>query len=254
MHSKRINAHWPFHRSGSGANYGQDVPYIAVGAVVFGIMTVGLGVGLIIVYGATLSVLGWIGLLALTLIGIFALTMAGFIFWSSQLGKLKMRDKVIGNINWHGDEMVLDVGCGRGLLLIAAAKQLNTGKAVGIDLWRGNIETNNSPDMVWANAQAEGVADRIDVKDGDARQLPFPDERFDVITSSFMLHHINGAGREQAISEMARVLKPGGRLVIVEIAHTGHYVQALQAGGFANVQSQGLDLPLYRQLSARKPE
>ena len=169
------------------------------------------------------------------------------------MGKLLMRDKVIDNINWRGDEMVLDVGCGRGLLLIAAAKQLTTDKATGIDLWRGNIEYNNSPEMVWANACAEGVADRIDVKDGDARQLPFPDESFDMVTSSFMLHHINSAGQREAVSEMARVLKSGGRLVIVEIAHTGPYIQVLQANGLANAQDQGLGLPLYRQITAWKP-
>jgi ubiquinone/menaquinone biosynthesis C-methylase UbiE len=249
-----LNTHLPFHRTKSGADYGQDVPYIAAGALVFGIVAVGLGVGLIITFGTTLSILGWIGLLAMILTGILALTMSGFIFWSSQIGKLKMRDKVIDNMNWRGDEMVLDVGCGRGLLLIAAAKQLTTGKATGIDLWRGNIETNNSSEMVWANAHAEGVADRIDVKDGNARQLPFPNESFDVITSSFMLHHMNSTGRREAISEMARVLKPGGRLVVVEIAHTGHYVPLLQCSGLDSVTEQGLGLPLYGQLSARKQE
>lgn len=254
MHSKKINAHLPFHRTGSVADYGQDVPYIAAGSLVFGVVAVSLTVGLIIGYGARFSVLGWIGLLILTIIGVIALLMAGFIFWSSQMGKLKMRDKVIGNINWRGDEMVLDVGCGRGLLLIAAAKQLTTGKATGIDLWRGNIETNNSPEMVWANAHAEGVADRIDVKDGDARQLPFPDESFDMITSSFMLHHISRNGQKEVMGEMARVLKPGGRLVIVELVHAQQYVKVLQANGLVNVQDQGLGLPLYRQVTAHKPD
>src|SRR5437660_1447109 len=80
-------------------------------------------------------------------------------------------------------EAVLDVGCGRGLLLNAAARRLTTGKAVGVDLWQNADLSNNRPEATLENARLEGVADRVQVKDGDARQLPFADAVFDVVVS-----------------------------------------------------------------------
>jgi len=56
-------------------------------------------------------------------------------FWGSKVGKLRLRDKIIASIPWRGDERVLDVGCGHGLMLLAAAKQLKSGRAIGVDIW-----------------------------------------------------------------------------------------------------------------------
>ncbi len=55
--------------------------------------------------------------------------------WSSRVAKLKLRDRLLDSLALKGDEKILDVGCGRGLLLIGAAKRLKTGKATGIDVW-----------------------------------------------------------------------------------------------------------------------
>ena len=63
--------------------------------------------------------------------GGLCLAAAAAMLWSSKIGKLRARDELIGAIPWRGDEQVLDVGCGRGLLLIAAAKRLTSGKAIG---------------------------------------------------------------------------------------------------------------------------
>src|SRR5580658_8195489 len=68
-----------------------------------------------------LGVLGSIGL-ALLLVG-------GFMVWSSRVAKLGLRDRLLDSLQLKGDEKILDVGCGRGLLLIGAAKRLKTGKA-----------------------------------------------------------------------------------------------------------------------------
>ncbi len=75
---------------------------------------------------------------------------------------------------WTGEEILLDVGCGRGLMLLGAARRLTTGHAVGIDLWRDEDQAENSPEALEANARLEGVADRIRIDTGDARQLPYP--------------------------------------------------------------------------------
>jgi ubiquinone/menaquinone biosynthesis C-methylase UbiE len=124
------------------------------------------------------------------------------------------------------------VGCGRGLLLVGAARRLTTGKAVGIDVWRQEDLGDNRPEATLENARREGVADRVEVKDGDARQLSFADASFDVVVSGLVLHNItNRADREQAVREIARVLKPGGHVALVDINYTRSYVRVLRACG-----------------------
>jgi len=114
-------------------------------------------------------------------------------------------------------ERVLDVGCGRGLLLVGAAKRLTTGAAVGIDIWDHTLLAGNRPAATLANAVAEGVAERITLREGDARHLPFADASFDVVLSSLMLHHMTPNGRAEALREMVRVLRPGGRVVVKDL-------------------------------------
>ena len=136
--------------------------------------------------------------------------------WSSLFGKFRARDSLLNAIPWRGDERVLDVGCGHGLLLIGAAKRLTTGRATGIDIWQDVDQANNSADATRRNAEIEGV--EVDVRDGDARKIPFDDETFDVVVSSLALHNIyNAQEREQALSEIARVTKHGGHLGIIDI-------------------------------------
>jgi len=186
----------------------------------------------------------------------FAFTAVAMI-WGSKFGKLRVRDRLLDAIPWRGDEQVLDVGCGRGLMLLGAAKRLTTGKAVGIDLWQTQDQSGNSPDTTRANARAEGVAERVELHTGDARQLPFADGTFDVVVSSWALHNIYDAeGRRQAVSEIARVLKPGGRVALVDIRHTTEYADALRAAGLADVTRSGPSfvfvIPSFR-VTGRKP-
>jgi len=127
------------------------------------------------------------------------------------VGKLRLRDRVIAAIRWRGDERVLDVGCGHGLMLIGAARRLSTGKAVGIDIWQQEDQAGNSMASTQMNARIEGVEGRVELRDGDARKIPFADGTFDVVLSSWALHNIYDApGRETALREIARILKPGG--------------------------------------------
>src|SRR5882757_4587586 len=97
-------------------------------------------------------------LLILGSIGIVFLAVGGFMVWSSRVGKLKVRDEMLDQVALQGDEKVPDVGCGRGLLLIGAAKRLKTGKATGIDIWQSQDLSGNSAEATKANAVAEGVA------------------------------------------------------------------------------------------------
>ncbi len=169
--------------------------------------------------------------------GILLVFKGAVMFWSSKAGKLRLRDRMLGSIVWRGDESVLDVGCGHGLLLIGAAKRLTAGRATGVDIWSQVDQAKNSADATLENARREGVSDRVAVKNSDARQLPFQDDAFDVVLSSFTLHNISGAGeREKAVREIARVLRPGGRLAIADILFTGQYEQTLRKLGWTQVE------------------
>lgn len=165
------------------------------------------------------------------------LAVTGAMVWYSKVGKLRGRERVLDLVPWRGDETVLDVGCGRGLFLVGAAKRLTTGRAVGVDLWQSEDLSGNRPEATVENARREGVAERVEVRDGDARQLPFPDASFDVVVSSLALHNIyDRQGREQAVREIARVLRPGGRVAVVDIRHTDEYARVLAASGLTDVR------------------
>jgi arsenite methyltransferase len=159
---------------------------------------------------------------------------------ASKFGKFRVRDALISRIVWRGDERVLDVGCGHGLLLVAAAKRLTTGRAVGIDIWSQVDQGDNRPENTARNARIEGVAGRVEIRDCDARKLDFPDESFDVVVSSLALHNIREkAERDQAIREIIRVLKPGGQVAIYDIKHISEYQQIFLASGMEQAQLSG---------------
>lgn len=175
--------------------------------------------------------------------GLSQIVAAVVMLWSSRKGKLSLRDRLLDSIPWKGNERVLDVGCGRGLALIGCAKRVPSGQAVGIDLWSNVDLSANSPDATLANAKAEGVADRITIDTGDARQLPYPDHSFDVVVSMTALHNIpSQEDRERALAEILRVLRPGGRLAIFDIFHAGSYAKALRKLGALDVTTSGLIL------------
>lgn len=132
----------------------------------------------------------------------------------------RIRNEIFDSLALRGDENVLDVGCGSGLLLNGAAMRLTNGKATGIDIWLPHSGGGNLK-LLWRNAKAERVADKIEFKEADARKMSFEDAAFDVVLSSGALHHIshNFDDHERAVREMARVLKPGGRIIIWDITH-----------------------------------
>jgi ubiquinone/menaquinone biosynthesis C-methylase UbiE len=176
----------------------------------------------------------------------------------SKFGKFRVRDALMSRIAWRGDERVLDVGCGHGLLLVAAAKRLTTGRAIGIDIWSQVDQGDNHPENTARNARIEGVADRVEIRDGDARKLDFPDESFDAVVSSLALHNIpERAERDQAIREIIRVLKPGGQVAIYDIKRISEYRQIFLESGMEKVQLTNRlywYLPFCHLLTATKPK
>ncbi len=150
----------------------------------------------------------------------------------SKAGKFRHRDRILAKVSWRGDESVLDVGAGRGLLLIGAAKRLTTGEATGIDIWNSEDLSGNSPQTLIQNIVIEGVGRKADVKSEDAREMSFNDGTFDVVLSNLCLHNIyQQEGRAQACREIARVLKPGGVAVISDFKHLQEYAATFAASG-----------------------
>ena len=176
-------------------------------------------------------------------VGIGCAFMACWMLYDSKVGKLKERDRLLDRIPWRGDEAVLDVGCGRGLLLIGAARRAGSGRATGLDLWQAEDLTGNSPQATLENARREGVDSRVTVATGDMRKMPFPDASFDVVLSNVAIHNVYEAeGRRATMKEIARVLKPGGRVVIHDIRHVTAYASDLAGFGLRDVERRGSKL------------
>lgn len=175
-----------------------------------------------------------------------------------KLGKFGHRDWMLGLILWNGSEMVLDVGTGRGLLMIGAAKKLATGKAYGIDIWSAKDLSGNRVENTLRNAQLEGVSDRIEVRNEDATAMKFQDATFDVVLSNLCLHNIPSAeGRAQACREISRVLKPGGTALISDFQKTRAYAKTFREGGMTVERRWRLAWNVFPPLAivrAQKPE
>src|SRR5947209_4084547 len=187
----------------------------------------------------------------------FMLAVLGFYLHNTLRGKFVVWADLLGQLHLRGDERILDLGCGRGAVLLMAAQHLNTGRAVGVDLWRKVDQSGNSAEATRRNAIAEGVADRVELHTGDLRALPFEDDGFDVVLSNFAIHNISGrAGREKAISEAVRVLRPGGRLLIVDVRATRQHQAQLARLGMHDVARRGLGwwFQPARLVTATKPQ
>ncbi|HXM42222.1 MAG TPA: class I SAM-dependent methyltransferase [Bryobacteraceae bacterium] len=172
-------------------------------------------------------------------------------------GKFRHRDRMLAQVSWTGNESVLDVGTGRGLLLIGAARHLTTGRAVGIDIWSAKDLSGNAIERTQANIEMEGVGGKVELRTEDASQMTFPDSSFDVVVSNLCIHNIpKQAGRDQACREIARVLRPEGVAVISDYKLTKKYAGAFAGLGFA-VEWRGPfwrdTFPPLKMFVARKP-
>lgn len=210
-------------------DYGVDAPWvpwlwigIAVAsagvAVAFGLWSAGWWTVALAWYFAASTVVYLIG--------------AGLYWYASRRGKFAIWDRLLRRVSLSPGERVLDLGCGRGAVAIMAATRFPEASVTGIDLWRAGDQSGNSRSAAQANAELNGVRDRLVFDTGDMTRLPYPDAAFALITASLSLHNIPTAeGRRAAVQEAARVLAPGGRILIVDIQRTREYAAELRRLG-----------------------
>jgi arsenite methyltransferase len=162
-------------------------------------------------------------------------------YHTSRRGKFTVWGRLLGRLHLAGDEHLLDLGCGRGAVLMAAAARLPAGRAVGVDLWRKSDQSGNGAEATRRNAASEGVADRVELLTADMSDLPFDDGSFDVVVSNVAVHNLKTASeRDRTIEEAVRVLRPGGRLLIADLSHTRRYAQRLDRLGMTDVTRANL--------------
>ena len=124
-----------------------------------------------------------------------------------QLRELRQRTATMARLQ-PGDA-VLDVGCGTGTLALEVARRVGSaGRVAGID--------PGTEQIARARAKATRRHLPIEFQVGVIEQLPFPDTTFDVVLSTLMIHHVPAPIKRQGLAEIARVLKPGGRLVMAD--------------------------------------
>ena len=207
-------------------DYGQDAPGLRRGMLIAGIA------GVLLCFAAMVILqTGWFraGLFIVGLpVAAYGLCMAAYMTWGSRVGKLRTRDRLLDQagqiLGLKGNENVLDVGCGRGLLLIGAAKRLTTGVATGIDIWSNEDQSANSPEAAAENARREGVSEKVRIDTGDARSLPYPDKSMDLVLSHWVVHNLKDEpDRMKALDEMWRVTRPGGVIALADIEHVAAY-------------------------------
>ncbi|HJY64860.1 MAG TPA: methyltransferase domain-containing protein [Ignavibacteria bacterium] len=121
----------------------------------------------------------------------------------------RMRERTLDAASVAVDDHVLDVGCGTGSLVIAAKRRVGqSGSVNGVDA---------SGEMIsYAKKKASSCGLSVSFDVAAAQTLPFPDGMFDVVLCSLALHHIPEGDRSDALAEMRRVLKPGGKVLILE--------------------------------------
>ena len=160
---------------------------------------------------------------------------------------------------------ILDVGCGTGSLTIEARRKLGSeGRVVGID------PSSNMIDLAQGKAAKAGVG--IDFQVGVIEKMDFPDDYFELVLSSLMMHHLPDELKQAGLQEVLRLLKPNGTLLIIELdpsafslaslihghssklsAQLENVRQHLESAGYVSIESGNLKFRGFSYLRSRKP-
>src|SRR6266478_7126061 len=164
--------------------------------------------------------------------GLWLFLNAGIFVHTTRAGKFAVWAELLDRLDLKGDERLLDIGCGRGAVLLMAAQRLPRGRAVGVDVWSTTDQSGNAEQVTRQNAALEGVAERVELHTADMCRLPFDDGSFDVVVSSLAIHNLSGwAGARRGVCEGAGCLKRGGALAIPDFGYPGVYAASSRPAG-----------------------
>jgi arsenite methyltransferase len=215
-------------------NYGIDAPHM--GLVIVGIVAAMIIAGIFLQTrnSETAKSIARV-IFSITPTGIVLIILIGLYI---NVEKFRHRDRMLNMLSWNGNEEALDIGTGKGLLMIGAAKRLTGGMCTGIDIWNKADLSNNSFEAAIRNAELEGVRNKITLRHADAREIPFDDNSFDYVLSNLCIHNIRTKeGRADACSEVVRVLKPGGTALFADFMHTKEYEKEFRRQGLETTRS-----------------
>jgi len=162
------------------------------------------------------------------------------------LQMIDLLEKMNGKTYWQGINNILDVGCGRGLLMNNIAKKMlaegqKDFKISGIDIFSTKDLLNNSEKNTLETIKKEGIPmDFMEIKNCDAREIIYDNNYFDLIVSSLTIHNVGRTEkteqkqreeREKALNEIIRVTKPGGSIMIWELFHAEEIEKFLRSKG-----------------------
>lgn len=230
-------------------NYGIDAPKVIRNLIIIGVLVGLLSVLFPKIEIGDLEIITsgfiWTGI-TLVLVGVLMILYAKF-------GKQKHRDRILNMIEWKGNENVLDVGTGLGLLMIGAAKKLTSGKSTGIDIFNTYDLSGNSISQTKINAELENVSQKVEILNENILKTSFPDEYFDVVVSNLCLHNLyKSEERQNACAEIYRITKPKGQVIISDYKNTSEYVKAFRKLGMSIQQKKTFYLDTFPPLTVIK--
>lgn len=214
--------------------YGLDRPRQARGT-----LTAGMGLGVLALVLA--FVLGDLGgpngliVLALLIAFVIVLAISAGLFRTSRTTKVQAVDRMLNGLDLAGDERALDLGCGSGLLCAGLAVRLPKGSVVGVDAWVENQLLPTGKTLAKKTLQLAGVKG-VQLRTGTIRELPVSDASIDLAVSRDAISMLpRGTARIEVVNELARVVRPGGRVALLEPSGTGQLAGQLREAGFVDV-------------------
>lgn len=178
--------------------------------------------------------------------GVILLAIALIYLHASRRGKFRVWSDALGALGLDGTERALDLGCGRGAVTTLVAARLTSGSVLGVDTWtrRSMLVSNRGgteDQIARRNAIAEGVAERVEYKQGDLTDLNMTGNQFDLVVAGLSISALPGTEqRRGAVDEAVRVTRPGGRLLIADLRHTDTYADRLRELGCQDVETRSL--------------
>lgn len=202
----------------AGTDYGNWVPAammqlcVAISAILFIVEMVGV----FVIHSIVMNVI--VGILFLImLVYTFYMWRCRVLFAFDKGGLMgKVHEYLVKHLEWDGEGLLLDIGCGAGALTIRCAKRFRKAELIGIDYW--GAEWSYAKEQCEQNARAEGVADRIHFEKGDAAKLDFETETFEAAVSNFVFHEVRSEkDKRKVVREALRVVKKGGSFAFQDL-------------------------------------